>query len=225
MKSIYMKNSICCLSILILGNLMACNGIGELEEDEQAKLESIDTNARHIDQVPERPVNIDSILAVEAEQKEQERAARLALALETVKTLKVAYDGSTEETENYVESIPLTTFLGKKVEFGALETIQFGEQYTRVYADYFDGEPIGGKLFWIQNSALVAVEIIQLREKITENGAFIEEESTHILYYHDEKLLSIIDLSTNKALEANSVAWLDENLADWSLVKAHISTL
>lgn len=217
-----MKNCICCLSLLILSNLIACSGIGDLEHTEEAALEPIDTSIQLLRHMVEQTATMDSILAIAAAKKEKEQAMYLELALEKVEALKAAYDKSFEETENYVESIPFTTFLGKPAESGALEIIEFGDQYTRIYADYFDGEPIGGKLFFIQNSALIAIEVIQLKEKITENGAFIQDESTHILYYHNEALLSMIDLSTNEAVELGSIAWLDENLADWELVKAQV---
>jgi hypothetical protein len=218
-----MKNCIFCLSILILSSLAACSGFEELES-KSAQLKTINPATR-LGQVEEDTTNtsMDSILAIKVAEEEQN--ARLELAIERTKVLKKAYDERTEETENYVESIPFLTFLDHPIEYGALEIIQFGDQYTRIYADYFDGEPVGGKLYFIQNNALIAIEIIQLKEKVTETGASIKEESTHLLYYNEEVLLSAIDLSTNEAVEANSVVWLDENLADWKLVKTHINTL
>lgn len=220
-----MKNGICCLSILILANLFACSGVDEPGQTKEEKREPLNASVKLIHDLGVDLVNMDSILAVEAAEKEKIQAVQLETALETVVALKKSYDESTEEMENYVEAIPFTTFLGNPAESGALEIIQFGDRYTRIYADYFEGSPIGGKLFFVHNNALVAIEIIQLKEKITETGAFIEDESTHILYYHDEALLSTIDLSTNKAVEPSSITWLDENLADWTLVKAHINTL
>jgi hypothetical protein len=220
-----MKNCICCLSILILANLVACSDAKEREQTKEEGLEPLNTSVRLIHKVETNSINMDSILDVEVAEKEKIQAAQLETALETIVALKKSYDESTEEEENYVEAIPFTTFLGNPVESGALEIIQFGDHYTRIYADYFDGSPIGGKLFFVHNNALVAIEIIQLKEKVTENGAFIQDESTHILYYHDEALLSTIDLSTNKAVEPSSITWLDENLVDWTLVKAHINTL
>ncbi|MBL4648648.1 MAG: hypothetical protein JKY03_02875 [Aureispira sp.] len=219
-----MKNCICCLSLLILSSLVACSGSEESDSSKQNQLKMTNSTTR-FGQVKEvvTSTSKDSVLLVEAAEKE--KTIQLKLALESTKALKEAYDRSVEETEHYVESIPFTTFLGKPVDLGALEIVQFENQYTRVYADYFDGEPIGGKLFLIQNETLVAIEVIQLREKITENGAFIQDESTHILYYHEEVLLSMVNLATNEAIEESSIGWLDENLADWELVKVHINTL
>lgn len=219
-----MKNCICCFSLLILSSLVACSGSEELDSSKQNQLKMTNSTTR-FGQVKEvvTSTSKDSVLFVEAAEKE--KTIQLKLALESTKALKEAYDRSVEESEYYVESIPFTTFLGKPVDLGALEIVQFENQYTRVYADYFDGEPIGGKLFLIQNETLVAIEVIQLREKVTENGAFIQDESTHILYYHEEVLLSMVDLATNEAIEESSIGWLDENLADWELVKVHINTL
>jgi hypothetical protein len=219
-----MKNCICCLSLLVLSSLVACSGSEESNFPKQNQLETIDPTTR-FGQAKEvvATTKIDSTLLIEATEKE--KATQLKLALEHTKALKEAYDKDREIAENYVEFIPFTTFLGNPAESGALEIIKLEDQYTRIYADYFDGEPIGGKLFFIQNEALIAIEVIQLREKITENGAFIQDESTHILYYHEEVLLSMVDLSTNEAIEESTIGWLDENLADWELVKAHINTL
>jgi len=217
-----MKNCICCLSILLLGSLVACSGPEELESKPAQLKIAPATRLVHVEE-DTMDTHMDSILSVEA--AEQEKKAHLELAIERTQVLKKAYDEETEEIESYVEFIPFTTFLGTPVESGTLEIIQFGAKYTRIYADYFDGEPIGGKLFFIQNDALVAVEIIQLREQITEKGASIKEESTHMLYYHNNVLLSTIDLSTNEAVEAGSISWLDENLVDWKLVEAHINRI
>jgi len=219
-----MKNCICCLSILILSSLVACTGAEKSEPSKQAQLTAIDPAIR-LGQVTEVVTSTDNDSTLALEAIEKEKAAHLALAIESTKALKKAYNEQESGTENYVESIPFATFLGVPVELGALEIIQLEDQYMRVYADYFDGEPIGGKLFFIQNNALVAVEVIQIKEKITENGASIQETSTHILYYHEDVLLSIVDLSAKEELEASSVAWLEENLADWELVKTHINTL
>jgi hypothetical protein len=219
-----MKSCICCLSLLILTSLVACSGSEAPDSFKEAPLRTIESNTK-LAQVEEVVVrtSIDSALVAEAAEKE--KTVQLELALEHTKALKKAYKKNGEAAENYVESVPFTTFLGKPVELGALEIIKLEDEYTRVYADYFDGEPIGGKLFFIQNEALVAIEVIQLRAKITENGAFIQDESTHILYYHEEVLLSMVDLSTNEVVEGSSIEWLDENLADWELVKVHINTL
>lgn len=217
-----MKICICCLGIVLLGHLVACNGNKLSENEGIAILKDIDTTVRRSYNLVEVAVNTDSILAIEVAQQEQAKAEHLAAALEIIEALKQAYDESTEEVENYVEEIPFTAFLGKPAESGALEVIQFGDQYTRIYADYFDGEPIGGKLFFIKNSALIAVEIIQLKEKVTENGAVIDDQSTHLLYYHDETLLHAVDLLKNEPLSEESIAWVDENLVDWQIVKEHI---
>lgn len=217
-----MKICICCLSIILLGHLVSCTGNEVSEKGTQVVLKDVDTTVRRFHTVVNVAVNMDSILAAEAAQKEQARAEHLASALEIIKALKEAYDQSTEEIENYVEEIPFTTFLGQPAESGALEIIQFGDHYTRVYADYFDGEPIGGKLFFIKNSALIAIEIIQLKEKVTENGAVIDDQSTHLLYYHDETLLHAVDLLSNQPLAEESIAWVDENLVDWQIVKEQV---
>jgi hypothetical protein len=219
-----MKNCICCLSILILISLVACTGSEESVPSEQVKLETIDPTTR-LGQVIEvtTSTSMDSVLV--AEIVEKERTTNLKLAQESVKAIKAVYEKGETVGENYIESIPFTSFIGNSVELGALEVIQLKDQYTRVYADYFDGEPIGGKLFFIKNNALVAIEVIQIKEQITENGASILEESTYILYYHEEALLSITDLSTNEIVETSSIGWLDENLADWELVKRNLNTL
>lgn len=224
MKAINMKNCICCLSILILNSLIACTGADETPPPpKEAELKKI-ASATRLGQTEEAAsMPMDSVLVEEI--IEEEKAAYLGLALAHTKTLKEAFDKGEVLAENYVESIPFTTFIGTSVELGALEIIQFENQYTRVYADYFDGEPIGGKLFFIKNDSLVAIEIIQLRETITENGASIKDEHTHILYYHEEALLSIRDLARDKTLEASELGWLDENLADWKLIKKHLNTL
>lgn len=219
-----MKSCICCLSLLILTSLVACSGSEEPSSFKEGTLRTIESKTQ-LGQVEEAVVSTSIDSALVAEAAEKEKAAQLELALERTKALKEAYDKDEEVAENYVESIPFTTFLGKPVELGALEIIKLEDEYTRVYADYFDGEPIGGKLFFIQNGALIAIEVIQLREKITENGASIQDESTHVLYYHEEDLLSMLNLSTNEEVEVSSVEWLDENLADWELVKAHINAL
>lgn len=216
-----MKICICCLGIVLLGHLVSCSGNEVSENEEGVVLTDIDTTIRRSYNIVEVPVNMDSILAVEMAQKEQAKAENLASALEIIEALKEAYDESTEEVENYIEEIPFITFLGQPAESGALEIIQFGDQYTRIYADYFDGEPIGGKLFFVKNSALIAVEIIQLKEKVTENGAVIDDQSTHRFYYHDETLLHAVDLLKNEPLREESIAWVDENLVDWQIVKEH----
>lgn len=224
MKAINMKNCICCLSILILTSLVACTGTEESPlPPKAAELEQIASATRIGQAEEEASMSVDSVLAEEV--AEEEKSAELELVLEQTEILKEISDKGEVVAENYIESIPFTTFIGIPVELGALEIVQFEDQYTRVYADYFDGEPIGGKLFFIKNDSLVAIEIIQLRETITENGASIKDEHTHILYYHEEVLLSITDLSTNKTLEASEIGWLDENLADWKLVKTHLNTL
>lgn len=219
-----MKNCICCLSILILGSLVACTGSEKSESSKQAQLVTIDPATR-LGAATELVTNTsnDSTLALEVAEKE--KSAHLLFAIEKTKALKKIYAAKEPGTETYVESIPFATFLGVPVELGALEIIQLEDQSMRVYADYFDGEPIGGKLFFIENNALVAIEVIQIKEKVTENGTSIRDKSTHILYYHEDVLLSVVDLATSKELEANSVAWLEENLADWELVKTHINTL
>ena len=219
-----MKNCICCLSILILSSLVACTGSEKPESSKQAELVTIDPATRlgAATKVVTNTSN-DSTLALEVAEKE--KSADLLFAIEKTKALKKIYAAKESGTETYVESIPFATFLGVPVELGALEIIQLEDQSMRVYADYFAGEPIGGKLFFIENNALVAIEVIQIKEKVTENGTSIRDKSTHIVHYHEDALLSVVDLGTNKELEANSVAWLEENLADWELVKTHINTL
>lgn len=219
-----MKPCICCLSIFILGCLTACSSEETAENANQEAFVQIDTTVRLIQKSVEDAARIDSLRAIDAAEKAKQQAIQLETALATTLALKKAYDESVEEVENYVESVPFSAFLGKPTESGALEIIQFGDQYIRVYADYFDGEPIGGKLFFVKNRTLVAVEVIQLKERITENGARIEDESTQISYYHDDVLLQTIDLLTNEPIESN-IVWNEEHLADWKLVKEQIEIL
>jgi len=214
-----MKNCICYLSILI--NLVACIGHQESKIPKEAQLKAIDPATR-LSQIAEPTIDIDTIFETEFVEKKKEQTAYLELALIKVEALKKAYDEGIQKTENYVESIPFTTFLGDSIESGVLEVTQFGDQYTRIYADYFNGEPIGGKLFFVQNDTLIAIEVIQLKEKTTEKGTSIQDENTHILYYRDEILLSMVDLSTKKQVVVDSFEWQDENLLDWQLVKKYV---
>jgi len=194
-----MKNCICCLSILLLTGLVACTGSETSESSKQAQLTTIDP-VTQLGLVTEVVTSTDKDSTLALEMAEKEKAARLLLAIESTRAVKEAYEGKESVTGNYVESM-------------------------RIYADYFDGEPIGGKLFFIHNNALVAIEVIQIKEQITEKGASIEEKSTHISYYHKDVLLSTVDLSVDETLEASTLTWLEEHLADWELIKRHINTL
>jgi len=219
-----MKNCICCLSILLLTGLVACTGSETSESSKQAQLTTIDP-VTQLGLVTEVVTSTDKDSTLALEMAEKEKAARLLLAIESTRAVKEAYEGKESVTGNYVESIPFATFLGTPVESGALEIIPLEAESMRIYADYFDGEPIGGKLFFIHNNALVAIEVIQIKEQITEKGASIEEKSTHISYYHKDVLLSTVDLSVDETLEASTLTWLEEHLADWELIKRHINTL
>jgi len=216
MKSYTYIGGVFCLLLVVT----ACGGgehsIGGDDEDRDT---SIVTTVAFVDTKAVNEVDtmmIDSSLIFEEERKlALEKASLLA------KELRAAY-AKMEEEGRYVEEVPLTSFLGKKADIGALEISNVGEEFVRVHADYFDGAPVGGKLFFINQGELFGVEVLKLTEEITENGRVVVEKTSHTFYYNEGKVLQAWDNRKKEEIDTNSVAWIGENLEQWELVKKHL---
>jgi hypothetical protein len=151
----------------------------------------------------------------------EERKLAIEVTVVLFKELTALYGNMEEKEGRYVEQVPFTSFLGKDVEMAELEISNVGPEFVRVHADYFDGAPIGGKLFLINKGELFGVEVLQLTEEITENGRVVVESVSHTFYYNEGKVLQVWN-NTKEEIDTNSVAWLGENLEQWELVKKQL---
>lgn len=141
----------------------------------------------------------------------------------SVNALKGKYERSNNIEGDYLDDVPLNAFLGQKVEFGTLEVNTIGNDLIRIYADYFDGEPVGSKLFWVEKGNLVAIEIIELTKKVTEQGIQIEDNLRYVCYYNNNQLIKIIDDQKKSAKKSQDITWVDENMADWDVVQQYLN--
>lgn len=216
-----MKHTIAYLiiSAILCGNI-SCT-LPEQKGQDNAQNSKLDAGAETALSVLEpKEDKIDSSL-LRAAQK-AERIKRQEEIVQRVTELKERYQQIEGEEGTYVEEVPLNSFLGKVMESGALEINKIGEQYLRIHADYFDGEPKGGKVFFIENGNLMAVEILQLIEKITENGTIVTDKVTHLFYYEDDSPFRILDYQNKTELEFQTISWEAENIADWDIVKEYL---
>ena len=70
--------------------------------------------------------------------------------------------------------------------------------------DYFDGEPLGGKRFFVHKNQLMGVEVILLVEKVSENGPVIEEQSSYFFFYDEEQLIQAFDNKKQEMTKSNT---------------------
>lgn len=132
-------------------------------------------------------------------------------------TIKLAYQIATDHDKRYVEEVKLTSFEGIAVEMAALELFKKGN-WTQIHLDYYNGEPIGCKRFFVFKNQLVAVEHIQLKEVISESGSRIEEQVTQVSYYAQDHLLETKYLTTAKERQS----WQQEQKRDWQLIQQYL---
>lgn len=190
----------------LCGVLMACNG-GTAESTTVATDSTTTTNLA--------TPNSESANAEENKQAVME-ATKLA------KQLRDTYAKMEDKQARYVEEVPITSYLGKDIEVAEFEITKVDANLTRVYVDYFDGAPMGGKCYFINNGELFAVEIVRLTEVEGEHGAEVDEKISHIFYYKNGKLVQIWDTQAQQEVDSKTITWANENLEHWELVKKNL---
>jgi hypothetical protein len=127
-----------------------------------------------------------------------------------------------DKNESFVEEVALKSFLGNEVDFAELAIAKDTNDFVRIYADYFAGEPIGGKRFFVHNNELIGVEVILLVENISENGSFVVEETSNLFFYYQGKIQQVWDNRIQENVDVASISWTDEHLLQWEVIKQYI---
>lgn len=133
-------------------------------------------------------------------------------------TIKIAYQTAEEKQKRYVDDVNLVSFEGGLVEMAALELFQKGD-WVQIHIDYYNGEPIGCKRFFVFKKQLVAVEHIRLEEVVNESGNRIEEQVTQINYYQQDRLLQTKYLTEVVDKNRN---WEGEQKVDWQIIQQYL---
>lgn len=170
-----------------------------------------------------KDTDVNVVVSGELEVTDSFQLKQQAEIIKSVSLLKNEYQELEDKEGNYIEEVALHSFLGKEVEFGTLEISTITDSLIRIYADYFDGEPIGGKLFWVKEGALIAVEIVELTKKTTEEGVLIKDDLTYVFYYENNQLFKVVNYQKNEEVDRQNIVWVDENLIDWKEIKQHLN--
>lgn len=85
--------------------------------------------------------------------------------------------------------LTLSTFAGEKMEESMAFLSPIYQDTLKLYVDYFDGDPIGSKVFYIVGEELLAVDIAKMESYWTEGGEQIKSVLTHSFYYKEKELL------------------------------------
>lgn len=188
-------------------------------DDSGTKVSVVDTIKRDMPMLAPPP---DSSTLQKIETSVDSLSLILEATMGEIDSLKKRLVDLDEQEGHYVEGLSVVSFLGVQVEGAALELKRIDDNWVQARVDYFDGVPIGGRLFLIKNGALVALDIIQLVENITENGVTILDRVSHRCYYHKEHLLHVLDLLNQEPLMIEDFSWKKENWEDWKVIESYI---
>ena len=210
-----MKNYTYLLAIMYLWSfLVACGG-----DNSNSTEQMLDSTATTSTPTPETN---SSTLVSAAEMSPEESKQAVVEATQLAKDLRTAYAKMKDKKPRYIEEVPFTSFVGTAVEAAEFEITKINDQLTRVHVDYFEGSPIGGKCFFVNNGDLFAVEIVQLTEEKSEKGSGIVETISHICYYKGGKLAQIWDTKAQQELDPKTITWAKENMEQWEEVKKNL---
>ena len=165
-------------------------------------------------------IAIDS--TTEEPDSEEDQKQKLDSLISLVSQLNIEYEQISDNQEEYIEEVPFMNFMGTAVEFGELTISKITGNFIHVHADYFEGAPVGGKHFWIRGEELLAVEIVKLKELLTENGKVIEEQKSEIFYYGEGQLIQVFNNQIQQVEISDSISCSGENLKQWELIKEKV---
>jgi len=121
----------------------------------------------------------------------------------------------------YVEDLVIKTYLESMVESAEVEFMDWENGLMLAHADFFNGEPVGGKRFLVQEDALFCVEIIELKTRITESGESTDEVTTYTFYYDKGQLIQVWDGDDVATIDPTLERLSKEHLEHWELIKAN----
>ena len=91
----------------------------------------------------------------------------------------------------------------------------------KVYVDYFDGDPIGSKVFYIAAGELLAVDVAKMESYWTEGGEQVKSVLTHSFYYKEKELFYC-----NAFYHPEKQHLLEqENAQDWAIIREKLELL
>ncbi|MGH1335072.1 MAG: hypothetical protein ACRBFS_03015 [Aureispira sp.] len=115
----------------------------------------------------------------------------------------------------------LPTFAGKDIGESMALLFPIHQDTLQLYVDYFDGDLIGSKVFYIAAGELLAVDVIKLEEYWTEGGKQVKSILTHSFYYHKNQLLYCKAFHHSEEQEI-----LDkENTQNWAIIQPQLLLL
>ena len=214
MKRYFCGNVLICL----LWCLTACN---EQPKPVRSEIQLVKPVNIYPDISNQDTIFIDTI--VQSEVEEEDTLPSLDSLINLLKQLNETFKSMGDTNQSFIEETDLTLFLGTKVDFAELAILRDTNDFVQIYADYFDGEPIGGKRFFVHKDELIGVEVIILVEKVSENGPVIVEENAYIFLYNKGQLCQAFDNSKNKIIDVDSISWAGEHMAQWNVISQHLN--
>lgn len=132
-----------------------------------------------------------------------------------IKQLRNLEETSIEPTEVVV---PLLSLAGQVVAESSAFLFLINQDTLKLYVDYFEGDLIGSKVFYIAGRNLLAVDVLTMETYETESGSQARSLLTHTFYYQKEELL----FCTTHHYPDKKAILKEENLQDWTLICQHL---
>lgn len=125
-----------------------------------------------------------------------------------------------ERIEPSEAMLPLLALAGQTVAESTAFLFFINQDTLKLYVDYFEGDLIGSKIFYVARGDLLAVDVFTMDAYETESGPQVQSLLTHTFYYQKEKLLFCkVHHNTHKQAILE-----EENLQDWAIIQQHLQS-
>ncbi|MFK7797556.1 MAG: hypothetical protein AB8E82_08890 [Aureispira sp.] len=158
---------------------------------------------------------------------EQDTLIRLSIDASTSSELEImACKSLIEQLRNVEEesiepaevTVPLLALGGQTVTESTALLFLINQDTLKLYVDYFEGDLIGSKVFYVVGGNLLAVDILTMNAYQTESGPQAQSLLTHTFYYKKEALL----FCTTHHYPDKQAVLEEENLQDWAIIQQRL---
>lgn len=199
----------------LLGSLLiACDSETSSEAVETEKVPT--AAVKTAEEIPAMPTASAENAAEPIDRKELAQLQEKKILL--AEQLYELYNAEDPPETYYAEDLVITTYLEQAVEFAEVAFMDWGNGFMLVHADYFNGQPEGGKRFLAHENQLFGVEIIELKTKITESGESTEEVTTYTFYYDNGELIQVWDGDEEAVIDPTLERLSKEHLEHWETI-------
>lgn len=203
------------LPIISLCILQACQQSNSSKELD--KHESI----RHADEQPVVALTKNKGIV------EQDTHIRLSINSNTSSELKIMASKSLIEQLRNIEEesiepsevrVPLLALAGQTVTESTAFLFLINQDTLKLYVDYFEGDLIGSKIFYVVRGNLLAVDVFKMDAYQTESGPQVQSLLTHTFYYKKEAP----HFCTTHHYPDQQAVLEEENLQDWAIIQQQL---